>query len=59
MENQIIVGDKVQFITWIGKIDSIGIVTSIFTSKDKKEYCRINVDGKSYVKLLKSVKHAI
>jgi hypothetical protein len=57
MENQIKVGDTVQFTTWVGKVDSTGVVTSVFTTKDNKEFCRINVDGKSFLKLTKSVKH--
>ena len=58
MENQIKVGDKVQFTTWVGKVETTGTVTSVFTSKDNKEYCRIKVDGKSFLKQTKSVKHA-
>jgi hypothetical protein len=57
MENQIKVGDTVKFTTWVGKVESTGSVTSVFTSKDNKEYCRINVDGKSFLKQTKSVKH--
>ena len=57
MENQIKAGDKVQFTTWVGKLESTGVVTSVFMSKDNKEYCRINVDGKSFLKQSKSVKH--
>ena len=36
MENQIKVGDKVQFTTWVGKLESTGVVTSVFMSKDNK-----------------------
>jgi len=58
MENQIKVGDKVQFTTWIGKLETTGTVTSVFMSKDNKEYCRIKADGKAFLKQTKSVKHA-
>ena len=58
MENQIKAGDKVQFTTWVGKVETTGTVTTVFMSKDNKEYCRINVDGKSFLKQSKSVKHA-
>ena len=48
-----------EFNVYKGKmLESTGVVTSVFMSKDNKEYCRINVDGKSFLKQSKSVKHA-
>jgi hypothetical protein len=59
MENQEFKkGDKIQFTSWVGKKVLEGVFIKLHTGPDKKEYAMINVDGKNYLKLLKSVQHA-
>ena len=59
MENvQFKAGDKVSFISWVGKKSLEGIFIKSFIGTDKKMYAMIKVEEKTYRKLLKDVNYA-